>query len=314
MGHAILCGSCVVDLPCLTVPLDRAIGEDEAHAIEPIVPSLGGITCNTGIALSRLGVSVTPLTYVGKDIWGSLIRSTFEEEGISTKSVLTHPQAPTTAVAVLIDEQGRRSFLAPNVRTATKDIDAAFVIERLSSLKADYFILGYYGRMPRLEPDLPSVLSKIRESGCRTIMDSAGDGGDPDALSKALPHLDIYIPSEAEASRQTQTDDPKAMVQWFRQWNDHGILGVKLGERGALLHSPQGDYIELPAIQPPSPIIDTTGAGDCFTAGLIAGLDQGLSLAESGRWATAAGSLAVTARGGYHGITNRGALEALLVC
>jgi sugar/nucleoside kinase (ribokinase family) len=216
-------------------------------------------------------------------------------------------------VVVLIDKDGSRSFLAPAVKTATKFIDADFVRAHRATLEqTDYFVLGYYGRMPLLEPGLPSLLREIQSYGCRTVMDSACDGGDPTQLAKILPHLDIYVPSEAEASQQTKSTYPEKMIQWFRQFNDHGILGVKLGQRGALLHSPNEGLIRLDACPPPKSVVDTTGAGDCFIAGLIAGLDRGLTVAEAGSWATAAGALAVTARGGHQGVSSLTKLQSLL--
>ena len=313
MGKAIICGSCVVDLPCLNVRLGSTIGRDQTLPIDPIELSSGGITCNTGIALQRLGVSSQALTLTGADVWGQYIRQTLVDAGVGTDLLCTHPHAPTTAVVVLIDEDGSRSFLAPAVKTATKFLDANFVRAQRTHLEeADYCILGYYGRMPLLEPELPSLLAEIQGYGCRTAMDSASDGGDPVRLSKILPYLDIYVPSQVEASQQTKLRDPAKMIEWFRQYNDYGILGVKLGERGAILHTPEDGFIIVSACPPSTPIVDTTGAGDCFMAGLIAGLDRGLTAKEAGKWAAAAGALAITARGGHQGVTSVAKLQSLL--
>ena len=87
------------------------------------------------------------------------------------------------------------------------------------------------------------------------------------------------------------------MLQTYRQFCPTGLLGVKLGSRGALLQTPDGCWIDVEPIAPPRPVIDTTGAGDCFYAGLIAGLVRGLSPADAGRVAAAAGACSVTAVG-----------------
>ncbi len=310
---AIVCGSCVVDLPCLTVDLSNPIGPDRIQPIEPIQPTGGGITCNVGFALQRLGIVTGVMTYVGDDRWGIILREQMVEEGLNTAMLYTHPSDPTTAVVALVDEQGARSFLAPGVKTATKSINAAFIRRDLPVIaQASYFILGYFGRMPALERDLPEVLQEIRATGCRTVMDSAGDGGNPERLQRILPHLDIYVPSEHEARRQTKESDPKSMLAHLRQWNPHGILGIKLGAHGAILESPDQGLVELPALDPGAPVVDTTGAGDCFLAGLIAGLDQRLPLAEAGRWAAAAGAAAVTQRGGHAGVRSLEQIQGLL--
>lgn len=310
---AIVCGSCVVDLTCLQVDLQIPLGENQIHAIDPIQPTGGGITCNTGISLQRLGIPTGVLTYVGNDSWGEFLKSLFTKEGLETSLLRIHPTDPSTAVVVLVDARGARSFLVPETKTATKSIDQAFLRDHWDVIaQASHFILGYFGRMPALEPDLPDVLRDIRATGCRTVMDSAGHGGDAALLRKVLPHLDVYIPSEAEAHRQTGYADPERMLASFREVNRHGILGVKLGRRGSVLHHPEEGLIAIDAIDPGEPVLDTTGAGDCFMAGLIAALDRGCSLAEAGRWASAAGACAITRRGGYTGLQSEAQIRALL--
>jgi sugar/nucleoside kinase (ribokinase family) len=309
----VVCGSCVVDLPCLTVDLDSPLGADQIHSIEPITPIGGGITCNTGIALSRLGITTRVLSYVGDDLWGQILRSTFEAEGIATAQLAVHPTDPTTSVMVAIDSRGRRSFLVPSIKTATKSIDAAFIKQALPTIgQARYVVLGYFGRMPALEPDLEEVLRAIRATGCQTVMDTAGSGGDPERLFQVLPHLDVYIPSEIEARAQTRETDPRRIVDRFRQANPWALLGVKLGARGALLSDPQEGWIEVPACAPPGPVIDTTGAGDCFLAGFLAARLQGQCVREATRWASAAGAWSVAARGGYPGIPGKDRFLAYL--
>ena len=309
-ADVILCGSCVVDLPCLTVPLNQAIGADRTIAIEPITPLCGGITCNVGIALQRLGVSAGVLSCVGADQWAEVIRRKLSGEGVDSSWLHEHPTDPTTVVTVLIDKAGNRSFLVPDVRTATKSIDAAFVEQHLDAFHhTKYTIFGYFGRMPKLEPELSQLLPKIRARGCKVVIDTAETGGDWLILQEILPYLDVFVPSRVEAASLTNRQDPRDMVRAFRDAGAPGVLGVKLGEKGALLQDADGSWIDLPAVEPPGPVIDTTGAGDCFVAGLLAGLHRGWDLERSGCLATAAGAFAVTARGGCSGISS---IEALL--
>ena len=78
MINAVVCGSCVVDLPCLTVDLGAAVGSERTVPIDPITPICGGITCNVGITLKRLGMEPTVLSLVGNDVWGGIIRGQLE--------------------------------------------------------------------------------------------------------------------------------------------------------------------------------------------------------------------------------------------
>jgi sugar/nucleoside kinase (ribokinase family) len=232
------------------------------------------------------------------------VRQQLAVEGVAHEFLATHPTAPTTAVAVLVDSLGGRSFLAPAVRTATKSIDAAFVRKHMAAIAAArWFVLGYFGRMPGLEPELAGVLEEIRASGVRTVMDSGGDGGDWPTLEGALPHLDVFVPSLEEARGHTGLDDPERILRRYCDAGAAGVIGVKLGADGALLGDARsGQTFEISAVAPPGDVVDGTGAGDAFVAGLIAGLDAGYSLVEAGRIAAAAGACAVTGRGGYSGV------------
>ena len=79
-------------------------------------------------------------------------------------------------------------------------------------------------------------------------------------------------------------------------------MGVKLGSEGALLSPRAGEYVEIPQVVPPGPVVDTTGAGDCFYAGLLTGLLKGMSVERAGRLAAAAGACCVTGLGATAGL------------
>ena len=162
-------------------------------------------------------------------------------------------------------------------------------------------LLGYYSLMPNLEPDLPEVFAKVRETGCMTALDASGEGGTMQPLDRILPHLDLYVPSQVEATHQTGEQDPQKIIDIYRACGTLGVLGVKLGRDGVMLSEKPGQYIHVPAADPPGEVVDTTGAGDSFYAGLIAGLLKGLSLEEAGKIGVAAGACCVTAVGGNAG-------------
>ena len=121
-------------------------------------------------------------------------------------------------------------------------------------------------------------------------------------LDRILPHLDIYVPSYDEAQSQTGESDPQRMIAVFREFCQGGLLGVKLGDEGALLSPAPDDWIQVPPVEPPGPVVDTTGAGDSFYAGLITGLSHGMSVYDAGRLGAAAGACCVTALGATAGL------------
>lgn len=293
----VVVGSCVVDVLARPVSLSQPIGAGRLIESEPLLLTTGGIVSNSGIALARLGMRVAAFTYVGNDEWADVIRHRYAAEGVDTAALVTHPDAATSTTAVLIDPSGERTFV--HCVGAPRLLDKQTILSRLDLFaQSRAMLLGYYPLMTRLQPDLPEVLATIRETGCLTAMDSAGDGGRMDPLGRILPHLDFYVPNKGEAANQTGRSEPRAMIQAFRDAGAPGWLGIKLGAEGALLSPRPGEFIDISVVKAPGKVIDTTGAGDSFFGGLLTGVLRGLPPADAGRLAAATGICCVTGLGG----------------
>lgn len=297
----VVCGSCVADLLVRPVPLEIPVGAGKLFEAEPIEIATGGIAPNSGIAMARLGMKVAAFTYVGRDEWGGLIRRRLEAEGLDCGRLLEHPTVATSTTAVLIDPSGERSFI--HCVGAPRQMDGELFLKNLDLFaRSRMTLIGYYSLMPTLEADLPEVLAAIRTTGCRTALDAAGSGGAMQPLDRILPQLDVYLPSYDEACHQTGLTDPRAILKAYRSCGAPGLLGVKLGSKGALLSPAAGEYVEIPCIPPPGPIVDTTGAGDCFYAGVLTGLMRGMDLRSAGMLGAATGACCITGLGASAGI------------
>ncbi len=299
----IVCGSCVVDLLCKPVSLSQPIGAGKLHLVDPVELTAGGIVSNSGITMARMGMKIGAFSYVGNDGWGPVVRNLYRNEGVDDSLLITHPTGATSTTVVVIDASGERSFL--HCVGAPKLLDARAFEERMDVIgRSRMLLVGYYSLMPNLEADMAEVFRQVRAAGCKTALDAAGQGGTMDPLAKVLPHLDVYVPSFAEASHQTGQEDPRRIIDTYRDCGAPGIVGVKLGRQGVMLSEKAGEYLQVDVVEPPGAVIDTTGAGDSFYAGLLTGLLRGLPLAKAGRLGTAAGAICVTAVGGCTGGRN----------
>jgi sugar/nucleoside kinase (ribokinase family) len=297
----LLCGSCVADILVRPVPLGRPIGFGLLLHAEPIEVVTGGIVSNSGIAMTKLGMKTAAFSYVGRDDFGDVVRRRLEGAGMDCSLLLTHPTAATSTTAVLIDPSSERSFA--HCVGAPKLIDKSLLLANLDAFaRSRMMLIGYYSLMPNLDPDLPEVLAAVRKTGCQTAMDTAGDGGAMQPLDRILPHVDVYVPSHNEATHQTGETDPRRIIDIYRGCGAPGLLGVKLGSEGALLSPVAGQFIKIPCATPPGPIVDTTGAGDSFFAGLLTGLLKGYDAEKAGRLAAATGACCVTGYGATAGL------------
>jgi len=297
----IIYGTCVADILVRPVPLSAAVGGGRLLHVEPIQATTGGIVCNTGIAMRRLGMQVAAAGLVGRDPWGELIRGRLSSEGIDTSALEAHASLATSTTAVLIDPSGERSF-AHHVG-APAAIDAAY-LERTASHAANAraVIVGYFGLLPGLEPELREGLAAIKAAGRMVALETAGSGGSLAELSPALPLVDLYVPSLDEAAHQAGTDDPRAIIACYRGHGAAGIVGVKLGTRGTLLSPQAGEFLEIPCVPAPGPVADTTGAGDSFLAGLVTGILRGMPIRAAGLLGSATAACCVTGIGATAGL------------
>lgn len=297
----IVCGTCTADILVKPVGLAGPIGGGRLFEVDPIDVTTGGIVCNSGIAMRRLGLAVAAASIVGDDVWGGVVRRRLEAEGIGAEAVESHPAHATSSTAVLIDPSGERSF-AHHVG-ACQAIDVAYLRRRAGAFAdARLALLGYFGLLPGLETAIGEAVDVVRKAGCQVALETGGSGGTLAAIAPALPHVDLYVPSLDEAIHQTGLSDPREIVGCYRARGARGIVGVKLGSRGTLLSPRAGEFVEIPCVPAPGPVADTTGAGDSLLAGLITGILRGMPLERAGRLGAATAACCVTGVGATAGL------------
>jgi sugar/nucleoside kinase (ribokinase family) len=297
----VVCGTCVADVLVRPVALDRPVGAGRLFHVDPLEVTTGGIVCNTGVAMQRLGAAVEAVALVGDDLWGDEIVKRLAKERVGMGGVERRPQEATSTTAVLIGDHGERSFAHHVGVAAAFDVD---MLRRHESLlaRSRFAVLGYVGLLPAVESRLAEAVAVLRQAGCWVVLETGGSGGAFADVAPALPLVDVFVPSLDEAARHAGSDDPRAIIAFYRRHGAAGLVGVKCGTRGSVLSPAAGRVIDVPCVAPPGPVVDTTGAGDSFLAGLVMGLARGMPVEKAARLGAATAACCVTRAGATAGI------------
>jgi ribokinase len=170
-------------------------------------------------------------------------------------------------------------------------------------VKCEWVQIGYFGLLPALTTDLPTVLQELRRLSPRTkiALDTVNPTGKWEELEPILPHLDLFAPSRTEAAALTGQTDPVKMVAAFRGRMKTGLIGIKLDAQGCYLDDGRR-AVFVPSYK--IAVVDTTGAGDTWFGGLLSGLCKGMSVEEAGKFANRAAADCCTALGASTGVMN----------
>ena len=230
------------------------------------------------------------LTAVGADFLGKEARALWLKEGVDASQVITGAQ-PTMVGFILVDESGENSIAIAS--GALDELTPAHVEGFRETIReADLLVVS-------MEIPMPTVMAALQvahEVGTRTLLNPAPASQLPD---RAWEWIDIFTPNQTEAPLLLGLDPasgltPRELVEALHKRTAATIV-LTLGAAGSLVSD--GDTMTTVAATPAPRVVDTTGAGDSFTAALAVALLAGLTLEASVRYASAAGSHAVTIEG-----------------
>ncbi|MEA5054914.1 MAG: carbohydrate kinase family protein [Propionicimonas sp.] len=259
--------------------------------------------------LARLGVEVGLVARVGDDWFGERTLALLVDHGVDVAGVRTVPGP--TGLSVILSDDDRAILTLPG---AMAGLQAADVRLALAGSGAQHLHLASFFLLPELARDLPVLLARARAAGVTTSLDSNWDPTERwSGVAACLPHLDLLFPNATEAielAGALGTGRPANALEGARVLAAAGPpVVVKDGADGGFAVS--GTQVVRAAALPVR-VVDTTGAGDSFDAGFLAGWVEGQPLADCLAWAVAAGSLSATATGGTAGQPARTDLLAAL--
>jgi sugar/nucleoside kinase (ribokinase family) len=263
-------GDCNPDVLVLGDDLAPAFGQQE-KLVDSMSLVVGGSASITAVAAARLGLRVALVAAIGDDAAGHFMLAELARAGVATNVMPVRAELPTGMTVALSRGDDRAILTAAGaIGTLTPaDVPADLLIQARHVHVSSYFLLER-----SLGPGLAEVLATARAAGTSTSLDTnwdpAGTWG-ADFFPGVLAQTDLLLPNEAEALRIAGTTTLPAAIASLTKAG--GAIAVKLGARGALYADGPEQYLATP---PQIAAVDTTGAGDCFNAGLLAGLLRGL--------------------------------------
>jgi sugar/nucleoside kinase (ribokinase family) len=288
-------GDCNPDVMVVGGDVTPAFGQQE-KLVDGISLEIGGSASITAVAAARLGLGVALAAAVGDDPAGRFMRAQLAAEGVDCGHVAVRPDVPT-GMTVALSAGADRAILTATGAVATltaHDVPSALVARARHVHVSSYFLVA-----GSLGPGLAALLGAARSGGATTSLDTNWDPAqrwvDP-LLAAALAEVSLLLPNEAEALHLTGAAGLEQAVATLTAAGP--ALAVKLGGRGALCADGTRRYLAAP---PPVTVSDTTGAGDCFNAGVIAGLLGGLGLPAAMALGCATGAASTRAPGGTAG-------------
>ncbi|MES2202315.1 MAG: PfkB family carbohydrate kinase [candidate division FCPU426 bacterium] len=271
--------------------------ESKGPVLGAPVRAAGGVTLNQVSWARAFGASAALFGFSGDDSNADFLRAALARRGVDA-SWLRRKKGPTMATRIYVDAQGGRAIYAePGVILDLRPADvsgllpaikaAAIVVTEVSQLRLDVVLAILQatkrsGKLSALDLDIPASQATAK-----------GGLGSKKQLEKALQTAD-FLKTSAESARELFPKAKgnlaafmhKALKKKAGFW-----VAVSAGAAGCQLSDGVQDCM-IPACKGVK-VLDTTGAGDAFMAGLLVGTRLKLSLKDLGRFANAAGACAV---------------------
>lgn len=292
--RVVVVGSANMDLvamaPALPRPGQTMLGTDFV-----MVP--GGKGANQAIAAVRAGASCAFLGAIGSDAFGVTLRARITAAGVDTGHLRV--VYGTSGVAlVMVNGQGENAIV---VTPGANDALVGLTDEELATVRGANVLVA------QLEIPVRTVTAAAlaaRAAGTRVVLNAAPARELPAELLEAV---DLLVVNEGEAQAFTGRgrEDPRALLELVPR------AVLTLGDAGAWYVDREGVEVHVPAVR--VDVVDSTAAGDAFTAALAVGWGEGRDVVDAVRWAAAAGAACVRKLGASVALPQRAEIDALYV-
>jgi len=301
MSNIVNVGICTVDAIGQTI--DDYPPPGGLRLFDKLTMTTGGNATNCSIAMGKMGISCDIIVKVGNDPLGDFVVSEAKRHGVGTEGIIRANGVHTPYTFVCVLTGGQRSFfhtMGTNGTLCYDDINLDIVKKGKFCFVTGTMVMATFDG-----EQTARLLADAQQAGVKTLLDTVYlDAAPAETWHKnihpVLPVLDYFIPSQPEAKAITGLDEPTDIA---RALQDRGCKNVviKLDEAGAYCRDTIGHETIVSAYQVDK-VVDTTGAGDSWCAGFLAGLDEGLDMPDAALLGNATAAHCIQAPGASTGI------------
>ena len=263
--------------------IDTPRAEALYAAMGPGIEISGGSAANTTAGIASFGTGVAYIGRVRDDQLGTVYRHDLRAAGVSFDSPPATDGPPTGRCLILVTPDAERTlntYLGASAELTADDVD-----EDLIRAAAYTYLEGYLWDSPAAQ-DAYRQAAKIAHDAGKKVALTLSDGFVVDRhrdtfLDLIAGSVDVLFANDVEIQMLYEVDDFDAAIALVR--NHCELAAVTRGAAGSVLLSGD-DVIEVPVeAVPGGVVVDTTGAGDLYAAGVLHGLIQGKDLRTCGR-------------------------------
>lgn len=279
-------------------PMRELPRQGELLAIEAMPVKAGGCSANVAIDLVRQGFAVDIAASLGRDASADVLQGFLEKNGVNCEHLTRVAEYPTSKTVILLVAGQDRRYI--HVFGANRGFEITQLSQEwLESL--DIFYLGGLFVMPGIRtPELLDLLRFCRSRKITTVVDVVMP--EPwdrlEELKPLLPHIDYFLPNNDEAQLITGETDPIAQLRAFAAYGANTVV-ITQGSAGAVA-AREGEYWRCGVY--PASVIDPSGSGDAFSAGIVTGLCHSWDMPQTLKYASALGASATRAIGTTDGV------------
>jgi sugar/nucleoside kinase (ribokinase family) len=300
LGKITVLGACILDV--LGRPVEAIPPGQGSARLTEIKATAAGTAAGSAVDLAKLGARVRVIGALGDDLLGDIVTAAMARHGVETGGLVRKNGVQTSATILPIRPNGERPAL--HVPGATRmftraDIDLRHLAgSRALLIGAPDALAGMTGE------ELAEVAKAAKECGALVAVDVLHPGRPQDLkrLAPLLAQTDWFLPNADQLLALTGRADLAVAIADLLALGTDGVA-VTLGADGCLVASGRNPApVALPAL--PVDVVDTTGCGDGFTAGMLAGLLLGADPIDAAWIGIACGSLVATGLGSDAGIVS----------